>query len=155
MMLEKSTDELENILKNTKLWQFDNYRKENKNDIINETNDFTAYMKLMFCEKKMSQTQVFAKAGIPQGYGYKLLSMEKKTRQRDVILRICYAANFTIEQTQRALKKYGMPQLYAKVDRDAYIMIMFNERPGDLDKVNELLIAENMEELRRCGEYGE
>lgn len=152
MLQEKKTDELENILMNTKFGEFDKYRRENAKDILNDTNDFSSYMKLMFGEKKMSQTQVFAKAGIPQGYGYKLLSMEKRTRQRDVIIRICYAADFTIEQTQRALKKYGMPQLYAKALRDAYIMIMFNERPGDLNKVNELLKAENMEELRSCGE---
>lgn len=35
------------------------------------------------------------KADIPERYGYKLLSGEKHTRQRDVILRICYAAGLS------------------------------------------------------------
>ena len=49
---------------------------------------------------------VFLKADIPERYGYKLLSGEKHTKQRDVILRICYAAEFTLKETQRALRKY-------------------------------------------------
>ena len=35
------------------------------------------------------------KADIPERYGYKLLSGEKHTRQRDVILRICCAAGLS------------------------------------------------------------
>lgn len=82
---------------------------------------------------------VFLKADIPEKYGYKLLSGEKHTRQRDIILRICYAAELTLEQTQRALRKYEMPQLYAKIPRDAFLMLIFKERPGGIIEVNELL----------------
>ena len=99
----------------------------------------------------ITQQIVFLKADIPERYGYKLLSGEKHTRQRDVIIRICYAAELTLQQTQRALRKYGMPELYAKVPRDALIMIAFNERPGSIIEVNTLLKTNNLEPLRTSG----
>lgn len=80
-----------------------------------------------------------------------MISGEKKTRQRDVILRICYAAQMTLAETQRALKIYSMPELYSKIPRDAMLMILFNERPGMLMDVNELLEAHGMEPLRESG----
>jgi hypothetical protein len=94
---------------------------------------------------------VFLRADIPERYGYKLLSGEKHTRQRDVILRICYAGELSLEETQRALKKYGMPTLYAKVPRDALLMIIFNDRPGDIIQVNAILKEHDMEPLRTSG----
>lgn len=76
-------------------------------------------------EKKLTQQVVFLRADIPERYGYKLLSGEKRTKQRDIILRICYAAEMTLDETQYALKQYEMPELYAKKPRDALSMILF------------------------------
>ena len=84
-------------------------------------------------------------------YGYKLLSGEKHTKQRDVILRLCYAAELSLEETQKALKLYRMPELYAKIPRDAMIMIAFNERPGSIIDVNSFLKKNGMEILRSSG----
>jgi hypothetical protein len=102
-------------------------------------------------QKNISQQLTFLKADIPEKYGYKLLSGEKRTRQRDVILRICYAAELTLEETQRALKKYGLPELYAKVPRDAFLMVVFNDRPGSVIDVNSLLKEKGFDTLRTSG----
>ena len=115
-----------------------------------ETNDLEQ-VKSVLREKGITQQIAFLKADIPERYGYKLLSGEKHTRQRDVILRICYASGFTLKETQRALRKYGMPELYAKISRDAMIMIAFNERPGSIIDVNALLKKHGMEPLRTSG----
>lgn len=148
-MGEKNTDELENVLQSTHIKDFDAYCTENM--VCVTDGNFSLYMKHIFSEKKLTQQIVFLRADIPERYGYKLLSGEKRTRQRDVILRICYAAEMSLAQTQRALKKYGMPELYAKLPRDALLMIIFNERPGDIIKVNELLIEHGMKALRTSG----
>ena len=66
-------------------------------------------------------------------------------------MRICYAAQLTLEQTQRALEKYGMPKLYPKIPRDALLMILFNERPGSIIDVNAILKEKNMDTLRTSG----
>lgn len=150
-MREKDTNELENTLGKTHLSDYDSYVQDNKESIISESNSFSTYVKELLSEKGLTQQTVFLNADIPERYGYKLLSGEKRTKQRDVILRICYSGEFTLQETQRALRKYGMAELYAKDERDALIMIAFNERPGDILKVNALLKNHNFQPLRTSG----
>lgn len=147
----KSTEELENVLGSTHLRQFDNFVEDNKRSMMNEAESFSVYVKDLIKEKGLTQQSVFLKADLPERYGYKLLSGEKRTKQRDTILRICYAAEFTLEQTQKALKKYEMPQLYVKIQRDALIMMIFNERPGSITDVNICLKRHGVMPLRTSG----
>lgn len=150
-MNEKSTVELEQILGSTHVKGFASYCKENKESVNADDKAFVEYFKSLFKEKGITQQIVFLRADIPERYGYKLLSGEKRTKQRDVILRICYAAEFTLNETQRALKKYGLPELYAKIPRDALLMIIFNDRPGSILDVNALLKENDMQPLRTSG----
>ncbi len=150
-MSEKSTRELESLLGKTHISDFDSFCESNKESMMREDKDFSVYMKNLIAEKNLTQQMVFLRADIPERYGYKLLSGEKHTRQRDVILRICYAGELTLEETQRALKKYEMPELYAKIPRDALLMIVFNERPGSIIDVNAWLKKNGMEPLRTSG----
>ena len=136
-MKQKNTKELDDILGKTHISDFDKFCVEQKDSMNPEQNAFSEYIKDLLKEKKITQQMVFLKADIPEKYGYKLLSGEKHTRQRDIILRICYAAELTLEQTQRALRKYEMPQLY--------------DRPGGIIEVNELLSKNGMEMLRTSG----
>lgn len=149
-MSEKNTKELEKILGSTHLKEFNSFCEANNGSMIDEKS-FSEYFKELFKAKGILQQTVFLKADIPERYGYKLISGEKRTRQRDIILRICYAAGFTLDETQKALKKYGMSELYAKIPRDAFLMIVFNERPGNVIEVNEFLEKNNMEPLRTSG----
>ncbi|SEQ11028.1 hypothetical protein SAMN02910289_01316 [Lachnospiraceae bacterium RM5] len=150
-MDEKSTYELEKTLENVHVRDFKKYYEVNKGNMIENDKAFSEYVKPLFKTKKISQQTIFLKADIPERYGYKLISGEKRTRQRDIILRICYAAGLTLEETQKALRIYGMPELYSKIPRDALLMLVFNERPGDILDVNELLKKNGMEVLRSCG----
>lgn len=150
-MNEKSTVELEQILGSTHAKNFEAYCTENKDSVSDDEKVFIEYFKSLFKEKGMTQQKIFLRADIPERYGYKLLSGEKRTKQRDVILRICYAAEFTLKETQRALRKYGLPELYAKIPRDALLMIAFNERTGTILDVNELLDKNGMQPLRTSG----
>ena len=150
-MNEKTTKTLNEVLEKTHLSEFGNFYNENKNNMFEDEFAFSVYIKDLLTEKKITQQSVFLRADIPERYGYKLLSGEKRTKQRDIILRICYAGELTLEETQNALKKYRMPELYAKVPRDALLMIIFNERPGSIIDVNDLLKNNNMEPLRTSG----
>lgn len=150
-MSEKSTKELADILGKIHLSEFDQYCKDHKESMKAGKDMFSIYIKNILSEKGMTQQAVFLKADIPERYGYKLLSGEKHTKQRDVILRICYAAELSLAETQRALQNYEMPVLYAKIPRDALLMIIFNERPGSIIEVNALLKENNMAPLRTSG----
>ncbi len=150
-MPEKMTDDLEKVLGRTHLSEYEDYVKENQESLLSESHSFFSYVRDLLSRKGITQQSVFLKADIPERYGYKLLSGEKHTRQRDVVLRICYAAEFTLQETQRALRKYGMPPLYAKDPRDALLMIIFNERPGSIIDVNTFLKQNDKDPLRTSG----
>ena len=147
----KSTDELEKILGKTHLSDISDYLGNNEESIINNEYAFHNYVRELIKKKNLKQQDVYLAADIPEKYGYKLLSGEKRTRQRDVILRLCYAAEFDLNETQKALKLYRMPELYAKIPRDAVIMIAINERPGSIIDVNAFLKKNGMDILRPSG----
>ena len=150
-MPTKTTEELENVLGNTHASDTSKFLSENAEDMLGSERPFEDYMKRLLKEKNLFQQDIFLKADIPDRYGYKLLSEEKHTKQRDVILRLCYASEFTLEETQKALKIYGMPELYARVPRDAVLMIVFNTRPGNILDVNSFLKKNGVEKLRSSG----
>ena len=150
-MNEKSTKELADVLGKTHISDFDKYLRENRQNLVCDSDAFSVYIKELLAQKGLTQQVVFLKADIPERYGYKLLSGEKHTKQRDVILRICYAAELSLAETQRALKKYKLPELYAKIPRDALLMILFNERPGSIIDVNSILMEYKMQPLRTSG----
>ena len=150
-MPTKTTEELEKVLGNTHVNDTSKYLKENADDLLNTDRPFAEYMKRLIKEKDLFQQDIFLKADIPDRYGYKLLSEEKRTKQRDVILRLCYAAELTLDETQKALKIYGMPELYARVPRDAVLMIIFNNRPGSIIDVNSYLKKNGVDILRSSG----
>ena len=105
-MSKKSTKELENALGSTHVSEFEKFYHENKENMNMDADSFSVYIKDLLREKGLTQQKVFLMADIPERYGYKLLSGEKHTKQRDVILRICYASECTLEETQKALRKY-------------------------------------------------
>ncbi len=150
-MQEKDTGELEKVLKNTHLSDYQAYVRDNSDSMLSDANSFYVMIKDRIAAKKMTLQRVFLNADISERYGYKLLSGQKHTQQRDVILRICYAAELSLPETQRALKKYEMPELYAKDPRDALLMIAFNERPGSIIDVNTMLKENGFEPLRNSG----
>jgi len=149
---KKSTEELENILNSTHMENAASFLADNSESLIEGDRAFSEYFKKLLKEKKMKQQDVFLCADIPERYGYKLLSEEKRTRQRDVILRLCYAAKFSLEETQEALKLYRFPELYAKIPRDAFIMIAFNQRKDGIAEINHFLAENGMAQLYEVGE---
>lgn len=150
-MPEKKTEDLDSILQSTHPKDFEAYRQTQKDSLIESDAAFSSYVKDLIKKNDLTQQTVFLLADIPERYGYKILSGEKRTRQRDIILRLCYAAHLTTTQTQKALKKYKMPELYPKIPRDALLMIIFNDRPGSIIDVNSLLKEYSFAPLRTSG----
>ena len=105
---------------------------------------FTDFMRQVFREKKLSQKEIFIRADLDDRYGYKLISGEKQTQQRDIILRICLAAEFTLGETQEALVLYGMAPLYEKIQRDTAFIVAFSTRICDIHDVDAMLRENNL-----------
>ena len=150
-MMEKETEELKKILGNTHPENISDFYEENKESLSETPDAFHDYIRKILKKNGISQQDAFLNADVPERYGYKLLTGEKHTKQRDVILRICFAAGMTLDETQKALRKYGMPELYAKVPRDALLMTIFNNRPKNIIEVNRLLMKNKLQPLKTSG----
>lgn len=147
----RTTDELEKTLGKTHSSELNSFLEKHNDMLLSDDRPFSDYMHKIIKEKGLKQQDIFIKADIPERYGYKLLSEEKRTKQRDIILRLCYAMELTLTDTQKVLQIYEMPQLYARIPRDAALMIVFNERPGSIIDVNSFLKKHGMEPLRSSG----
>lgn len=150
-MEKKSTGELEHILGQTSTANIAEYLAENAESLLSDAQPFSAYMREMLRKYGKTQQEVFLQADFPERFGYKILSGEKHTRQRDYILRICYAAGMDLTETQKALTLYGMAPLYARIPRDAVLMIAFNQRKGTILDVNALLSSHKLPTLKTSG----
>ena len=119
--------------------EFRTFLHQHEKDLIRSERPFTDYMRAKFREKGIRQQNVFLAADLPERYGYKLISGEKRTEQRDVILRLCLAAEFRLEETQEALMLYGMSPLHARIPRDMAFIVAFNCRVFDIHDVDFIL----------------
>ena len=137
-MYKKNTDELEKQLQSTHPEEIGEYLNKNAGEILTNNRDFMQFFNERLKEKGLKKQDILLRADVPLGYGYKLLTEEKVTKKRDVILRICYAAEFTLSEVQQALRIYHMDTLYARDPRDALLISCFNNRPGSIIEVNEL-----------------
>lgn len=120
--------------------------------IINPILEFINYMKKLIKKKGMNKRDVFYLSDVPVNYGYKLLLGEKRTKQRDIIIRICFASKFDINELQEALRLYEMPELYNRIKRDKLILEAFEKDFKTIDAFNEYLVKNNVEPLKICGE---
>ena len=146
--MEKTTNTLTNILKKTKPEHLDTYFKNNAEEVLEQDNPFAAYMRSTVREKGLRFQEVFLRADVSEGYGYKLISGEKHTRQRDTILKLCLGAGFTLDETQRALKIYGMSPLYARFPRDAVLISAISSGTREPAEINRLLEQNGQPQLR-------
>ena len=146
-MTQKSTDELNDLLENVKPNQIDVFLKENKKYLKDDEKAFYYYVKEVLDAKRIRLKDVYLKAGVSESFGSKILRMEKHTADRDLILRICLAGRFNWEETNRALKLYGLCELYSKDSRDACLIVAINNRIFDIYEIDNMLQAKGFKGL--------
>ena len=108
-------------------------------NLIRSEHPFADYMRMKFKEKDILQQDVFLAADLPERYGYKLISEQKHTTQRDTILRLCLAARFDLNETDEALILYGMAPLHARIPRDTAFIVAIQNRVYDIHDVDAIL----------------
>lgn len=112
---------------------------------------FVTYMDQLVARTGCTRQALFQKADLPRKSGYKLLSGERRTADRDQLLRLFIAMGLTLKETQRALSLYEMPVLYPKHRRDALLIIALNRRINSVDTVNQWLEEAGEAPLNRSG----
>ncbi len=146
-MQKKSTDELNELLENMKPNQLKSYLKDNSKYMADEKKAFYYYMKDVLDEKNIKLKDVYSFAGVTESYGSKIISMEKHTKDRDLIIRLCLAGHFNWDETNRALKLYGLSELYAKDPRDACMIVAINNKIFDMYEIDNMLIEQGLKKL--------
>ncbi len=127
--------------------QLDSYFKDNSKYLADDKKAFYYYMKDVLDEKNIKLKDVYSFAGVTESYGSKIVTMEKHTKDRDLIIRLCLAGHFNWDETNRALKLYGLSELYAKDPRDACIIVAVNNRIFDMYEIDEMLISQGLRKL--------
>lgn len=141
------TDELDNILESTHPEELSDYLKDNGRYMADDKKGFYYYMKDMLADKNIKLKDVYSFAGVTESYGSKIVTMEKHTKDRDLIIRFCIAGRFSWDETNRALKLYGLSELYSKDPRDACLIVAINNRIYDFGKIDEMLTDHGLKKL--------
>lgn len=144
MMQEKSTDEVEKLLESMKPGELSNFYKENSSSMADDKKAFYYYMKDIAESKNILLKDMYSFAGVSESYGEKIIRMEKHTKNRDLIIRLCIAGHFSLIEINKALKLYGMNSLYAKDKRDACLIVAINNRKYHFSEIDDLLISQGL-----------
>ena len=123
------------------------YLEENRAELKDDSKAFYYHMKNTVEKKGLFLKDVYLSAGVSESYGGKIITMEKHTKNRDLIIRLCLAGHFDLTETNRALKLYGMSELYPKISRDACIIVAIKNHIFDSLSVDECLKAEGLRSL--------
>ncbi len=106
---------------------------------------FNNYLYDLLQDSGLKNTELFARAGMSESYGYQLLN-GKRQPSRDKAIQLSFGFPLSIEQTNTLLKLSGKNELYVKNIRDAIILFALNNK-FSLIAVNELLDDEGFEIL--------
>lgn len=146
-MQEKSTYEVEEILKSMRPEQLQQFYKENTHNMVDANKAFYYYMKDIVEAKNIRFKDMYILAGVSESYGEKIIRMEKHTKSRDLLIKLCIAGHFSIVETNKALKLYGMNTLYSKDKRDAALIVALNNRIYDLFEIDDILEKQGLSKL--------
>ena len=97
-MEKKPTDELNDLLVDMRPDQLKHYFKDNEKYLADEKKAFYYYMKDVLDEKDIKLKDVYSFAGVTESYGSKILTMEKHTKNRDLIIRDQFVIPAVIQQ---------------------------------------------------------
>ena len=145
--MRKTTDGLVDVLQSTSAENINTVLRENESKMFTSAQPFAIYFKELLRRHGLTQNYVIEKAGFSVPYGYRLLSEERHTKQRDYILRFCIVSGFSLEEIQRLLQLYGMSPLYARIPRDAVLISAISLRMNEIADVNRLLQQNGMRML--------
>ena len=160
MNLDKPTDELESILANTKPSEVAAFIEKNKEYMVigdekDKKDRFYVYYKDTIGKHKVKLQEAYSFAGISGSFGSKIVRGEKHTTDRDCILRLCIAGRFDLQEINRALKLYGMSELYVKDPRDACIMAKViqatkhKDKRLTMDELDDFLIQNKQQKITK------
>lgn len=107
--------------------------------------DFVRFVDSYISENGLVRQNILLKADIAQSYGYKILTGQKHTKNRNLILRLLIAMKMDLNHIQKGLSLYGM-NILSDSGRDEIILtgIIYQQT---IDEIDEWLVSLNLERL--------
>ena len=136
--MEKSTDELLEILKSKKSYE-DFFEQE-----IGELyfSSLSEYLEILLKEKNLKKSDVIIQSNLDKNYAYQIFNGNKTKPSRNKILMLAFGMKLTLNETRRLLKIASQSDLYVRSPRDSLIiycicnklsLITCNEYLSDFD----------------------
>lgn len=120
---KKSTGELLEVIKNNPL---DRTIKEIQEEQLNIS--LSEYLNGLIAERGSKPSDVMKKTGLNKSYFYALLDGTKVNPSRDVLIRLCFGFELSLDDTQKFLKTFNTAVLYPRSRRDSIIIHAIENR---------------------------
>jgi transcriptional regulator with XRE-family HTH domain len=117
------TEELMHMLESCD--SFEQIVQQSDSNITNP--NLSAYLSDMLKNKSLTIPQVIEKANLSRSYGYQVFN-GLRNPARDILIRISFAMQLTVDETQRLLKIAQRGELYPRVKRDAAIIFCIQNK---------------------------
>ncbi len=114
---KKSTGELLEVIKNNPL---DKTIKEIQEEQLNIS--LRDYLNGLIVEHGSKPADVMKKAGLNKSYFYAIIDGKRVNPSRDILIRLCFGFELSLDETQKLLKTFGAAVLYPRSRRDSIII---------------------------------
>ena len=143
-MEEKKTSELNAILKNASLKDFDRIRM---NELPKKTRSLSEYLNTYIGNNGLVAADIIRGSQLSRDYAYSILNGNRPNPSRDRVIALCIAMQMNLEEVQRALEICNAGILYPKEARDMAIIICINTRVYNISEINAFLFEKGFDAL--------
>lgn len=137
---EKTTDELLNEIKSSKLEKYIEHNSQEFSEIT-----LHEYIGNLITERDMKKAKVVARSGLNRIYAYQIFA-GKRMPSRDKLMAIGFGLQLNLEEMDKLLCQAGYSPLYARSKRDS-IIIYAIVNSKSIFTVNEMLFDNGFEIL--------
>lgn len=131
-MQNDSTKELDKLLEGMLLSDYETYQNQRKESMVSLPEYFNSYLLTHHLDKKT----LIKRSQLNRTYGYQILSGDRRFPSRNKILSLCFGAQMTLKETQKALTLSHNAILYARDPRDSAIILCLHNKIYNLAQVN-------------------
>ena len=132
--MNKSTDELMNILKSKKTYE--EFFEEEVGELCFST--VSEYLNLLVTEKKLKKSDIIQRANLDKNYAYQIFNGTKTNPSRDKIIMLAFGMSLNLNETRKLLRLSQLKDLYIRDPRDSVIIFCLN-KGYNLMQANEFL----------------
>ena len=132
--MNKSTEELMNILKTKKTYE--EFFEEEVGELCFST--ISEYLNLLVTEKKLKKSDVIQRANLDKNYAYQIFNGTKTNPSRDKVIMLAFGMGLNLNETRKLMKLSQLKDLYVRDPRDSVIIFCLN-KGYSLMRTNEFL----------------